>query len=135
MTEVEEVTMKKSPNGMQFWACQSMQDVLTNLISSGGFHGRIVAEQNGYILIEEESMAQRAVMLPRYLAAIRRYTELECRDIFRQMVLCVGTYHDSGVAHRNLNPSNFVVEEGRVRSIELLVRTLCKRSFPHNQLF
>lgn len=114
MTEVDEVTMVKSANGMQFWACQSMQHVLTNLVSSGGFYGRIVAKQDGYILIEEESMAQQAVTLPRYLATIRRYTELECRNVFRRMVLCVGAFHDAGVAHRNLNPLNFVVEEGGV---------------------
>jgi serine/threonine protein kinase len=90
-----------------------MQTSVAHLSATGRFHGRVVALQDSYMVVEEFTLDNRNTMvLPVFVANVRRYTELDCRNIFRQIASCVQMFHAVGLSHRNLHPANFVVETG-----------------------
>jgi serine/threonine protein kinase len=89
---------------------QAMQQAISQLLASGGFHGRIVTVQEGYMMVEEE-ISSHSVVLADFIAKLPRYTELQCRNLFRKIALAVQSFHVAGLAHRNLHPSNFVVDQ------------------------
>lgn len=128
MAEPRQSTL--SIDSQKFWMGEPMQDVLKNLISNGCFHGNILNSAGDFIMVEEYK-DPRAVILPHYIARLPRYTELECRELFREIVQRVRTFHQAGVAHRNLNPSNVVIETDAGNPYH---RTVCLRGIQYAQL-
>lgn len=100
-----------SRNTARFLLDRSVQSAVAYLHENGDLHGRFVAWQNGERLYEE-SFPDRTAELPIFVSSLARYTELECRKIFRQMVFLVKKFHHAGLAHRNMNPSSFIVVPG-----------------------
>jgi serine/threonine protein kinase len=95
----------------KFWVDAALQRAIATLMTTGDFYGRFLATQNGYMLLEEYSFPD-SIPVAEFIAKKEPYTELECRTIFRQLVLRVLSLHEAGVAHRNLHPQNIVIEEG-----------------------
>lgn len=98
---------------------KALQSAIARLMATGGFHGRVVTSQNSYMMVEEFG-SSRACVVAEYIASLSQYTELECRNIFRQIALRVLALHDAGLAHRNLHPQNLIVEKG-VSTLEMVV--------------
>jgi serine/threonine protein kinase len=96
-----------------------MQHAVGRLLATKCFPGRVIKRRDGYMIMEE-CIPNRAQLLPAFVASHERYTERECRNIFRQMVLRVQAFHEAGLAHRNLHPSNFIVETGVSNSTQFV---------------
>lgn len=95
--------------GTRFWIKKSLQEALAGLMVSGGYQGRVVLEREGMVMIEEGRPAE-AMSLPYHVTKYSRYTELECREIFRKLVQRVQAFHRARIAHRYLHPENILVE-------------------------
>jgi len=95
--------------GTRFWIKKSVQEALTGMMGSGGYQGRVVLEREGMVMIEERRPAE-AMSLPYHVTQYSRYTEFECREIFRKLVQRVQTFHTARIAHRYLHPENILIE-------------------------
>jgi serine/threonine protein kinase len=77
------------------------------------FSARVVDQRlngsTGLICIEEID-SPIVCNVASYAVRSRSYTELDCRRIFRNIVTCVQKLHIAGIAHRNLNLNNFVLD-------------------------
>jgi serine/threonine protein kinase len=93
-----------------------MHDAVSNLAVTQSFHGQIRRREDNYIFIEERPLVDGYTLLLKAIAKLPRYTERECRNIFRQIVCQVEEFHRAGLAHRFLHTESFVVAEG-VRSM------------------
>lgn len=99
-----------------------MQDALLSFVPFGGFHGRVISNQNGHALIEE-TLPKGARLLPYYIMHLKHYTEREARNICREIARRIQLFHNSNVVHRKLHMENVIVEsevrfvlEGKVAS-------------------
>jgi serine/threonine protein kinase len=77
------------------------------------FSARVVDQKvngsSGLICIEEID-SPIVCNVASYAVRSLSYTELDCRKIFRNIVVCVQKLHNAGIAHRNLNLNNFVLD-------------------------
>jgi serine/threonine protein kinase len=111
VSHVEKVARYNSEcNGVSYWVTADMRRAVTALINSASFHGQIKSTVNDCILIQEKTLGGRFMLLPYAIRSLPRYTEKECRDLFRQMIIRVNYFHQVGLAHRFLHPESFIVE-------------------------
>jgi len=95
--------------GPRFWIRRAVQEALSGLMVNGGYQGRVVVEQDDFVMVEE-CMAPDAMPLPDYVAQCPRYTEAECRAICQNLAKRIHAFHSAKVAHRYLHPENIVIE-------------------------
>ena len=92
-----------------------MQIGLITIISAGIYHAREVVERRldestlGMICIEETTPPE-CVPVPEFLRQLRTYTEMDCRFVCLQLAKAIKVLHDAGIAHRNLNLENVVMD-------------------------
>lgn len=88
-----------------------MKKEMSCLSATKAFYGQMAECLDDYILVEEFTIQHQAVLLPTFVASLPGpFSELECRRLFRQIVLRVDMFHKEGLVHRNIQPSSFVVE-------------------------
>lgn len=93
----------------------SMREAIGMLIFTGTFHAEMVDELSGGdgeegVICYREIPPLGAVTLAKHIGGLKRYTERNCRDIFKSIVSRVQILHESSVAHRNLHPDNILIE-------------------------
>jgi hypothetical protein len=66
---------------------------------------------SGAVLVEER-IPRGGVILPQYIASRQSYTEYDGRVLCKKIAEAIWALHDAGVAHRNIHPGSFIVEEG-----------------------
>lgn len=72
------------------------------------FYGAWQDERHVYILTEYCSRGELFTLV----AESGRYkTEADIRDVIKQMLMCVKSLHDAGIAHRDISLENFLVKE------------------------
>jgi len=70
---------------------------------------RIDESTLGMICIEE-TPSPECVPIPEFVKDLRTYTEMDCRNIVRQLADAIKTMHNAGIAHRNLNLENVIID-------------------------
>lgn len=87
---------------------------LAMIIENRIYHGIVVAmagnddDGDGRICIEER-MPPNHSTLPTFVSSKQRYTEKNCRDIFRSLANCLSILHAANIAHRNLHIENATI--------------------------
>jgi hypothetical protein len=96
-----------------FWVRADLEPAIIAL--RGSYSGRIVQRKSTTILVEER--ADHLYSLPTYIGKLKGwYTEIECREVFRNMCRLVRTLHKQRTVHRNLHLNQFLVNPDTVRS-------------------
>jgi hypothetical protein len=103
-------------DGTCYWIHECMNNAVSHLAGTQSFHGQIRRREDNYIFIEERPLVDGYTLLLKAIAKLPRYTERECRNMFRQIVGQVEEFHRAGLAHRFLHTESFVVAEG-VRNV------------------
>lgn len=99
----------------RFWIDAELQIPLITIISAGIYSAREVSERRtdqstfGMICIEE-MVRPECVPLPDFIMQLRTYTEMDCRNIMLQLAGAIKTMHSAGMAHRNLNLENVIID-------------------------
>jgi serine/threonine protein kinase len=96
----------------------SVHEALFELVSPTGrllYNGTVVpdteSDTGGGAMLVEERIPQGGVVLPYYIASRESYTEYHGRIICRKIAEAIQALHDAGVAHRNIQLGNIIVEE------------------------
>lgn len=99
----------------RFWIDAELQTPIITIISAGIYSARQVSERQtdqltfGMICIEE-LVKPECIPLPDFIMQLRTYTEMDCRNIMLQLASAIKTMHDAGMAHRNLNLENVIID-------------------------
>jgi serine/threonine protein kinase len=99
----------------QYWIDSSMREAIQILIFTGSCHIEMVDElssgdgEDGLVCYQETHPVG-ALSLPKHIGGLDRYTERNCRDLFRSIVARVQIFHDTSVSHRNLHPENVLID-------------------------
>jgi len=99
----------------RFWIDEGLQIALITIISANIYSAREVIERRtdestlGLICIEETTPPE-CLPIPEYLRKLPTYTEMDCRNVLRQLAEAIKTMHEAGIAHRNLNLENVVID-------------------------
>ena len=99
----------------RFWIDVELQVPLITIISAGIYSAREVNERRtdqstfGMICIEEMPPPE-SIPIPDFIMQLRTYTEMDCRNIILQLANAIKTMHDAGIAHRNLNLENVIID-------------------------
>jgi serine/threonine protein kinase len=107
-------------NQNKFWLEASALEGICALISRNGFQGKISNKGGDSFLVKECVSEDSSSHLPNYIARLESYTELECRELIRQMAENIRALHEQRVVHRNLNIDNVLVVQVR-HSVESLM--------------
>jgi Protein kinase domain len=99
----------------KYWIDMSLKEALEMLIFTGTFQAKLVEQQSGNdgaegLICYREITPPSALTLANHIGGFDRYTERNCRDIFKSLVSRVQILHESSVAHRNLHPDNVLVQ-------------------------
>jgi serine/threonine protein kinase len=92
----------------------AVEKAINKLIRKGKYIGRIIPNNNenddGLICVEEKPTIDM-YGIPEYIVKLPTYTEMHCRNIFRQIVAIIKLCHDNGLAHRNLLLTSLLVNK------------------------
>lgn len=105
-------------DGARFWMDGSIEMALATIISCEIYHGRVVDQaptslQDGSaanMICIEEMVSPISSPVPEYIGLLRSYTEKDCRRICSELTKCVEILHNAGIAHRNLNAGNILID-------------------------
>ena len=79
----------------------------------------------------EEMPPLESIPIPDFIKQLRTYTEMDCRNIMLQLANAIKTMHDAGVAHRNLNLENVIIDPlVSFRGLMVLFFSCCVVSIP-----
>lgn len=67
--------------------------------------------------------------MPEFLRQLRTYTEMDCRFICLQLAQVIKVMHDAGLAHRNLNLENVIIDPMVRSRIAVLLSKFVHRAF------
>lgn len=100
----------------RFWVDQLMQVGLITLISADLYFAHEITEhrrdESGQGLIYmEETTPPECLPFPEFIRqSLGTYSEFDCRFVCLRLALAIKTMHDAGIAHRNLNMENVVMD-------------------------
>ena len=122
-----------SRTGGRFWIDAELQFPIVALISVEIYSARQVDERrtdqgtSGLICMEELTRPE-CMPLPDFILQWRSYTEKDCRNIMLQVATAIKTMHDAGMAHRNLNLNNIVIDPSVSGGCSTLIRSFWPRN-------
>ena len=99
----------------RFWIDAELQIPIVLIISAEIYSAREVNERrtdqhsSGLICIEELEKPE-CMSLPDYVMQWPTFTEKDCRNIMRKVARAIQTMHDAGMAHRDLNLKNVIID-------------------------
>jgi hypothetical protein len=80
----------------------------------GSYSGTIVQRTASTIMVKEEAILLDSI--PVYIGKLKGwYTEIECREVFRNMCRLVRLLHHNRTVHRNLHLNQFLINTDTVR--------------------
>jgi hypothetical protein len=82
------------------------------LVACNGYSGKVIAIEDHRFCIDESRVLRHASkyqQLPAYIAQLDNYTEMNARNLLRQIVKHVQALHEHCIVHRALNPENVYV--------------------------
>jgi len=83
---------------------------LQGLISANLYNGRIISDSDSDFLCVEESIPENFKILPVFVSRLKRYTEFDCRAIFKKLVRAIQSFHEAEIVHRDVNIQNVLVQ-------------------------
>jgi hypothetical protein len=96
------------------WLDASCLPAVRALVVRKGYAGKVVQIDTNEFCIDESRVLRHTRQYPQlvtYVGQLHDYTEVQARNLWRQLVAHVQTLHEHGVLHRDLHPDDIYVVE------------------------